>query len=471
MNQDKLWEALLRISEEAHTPASIEAYVATIHEILSGLIPARNFFVGLYEESLNKYFFPYFEDEYDRVETTFLEYYYDEALEVNMYDLSRTLSDHVRRTGNPIRFPNEELNKLTEKGEIKIFGTSPASLLGVPLKLAGKSIGVMVVQNYQQENAYSTKDEELMVFVSDHIARAIEGVRVEEQIRKQNKQLLRQTEAITDSIRYARRIQRAALPSPPYIDNILSEYFTFYRPRDIISGDFYWVREIEGYQVVIVSDCTGHGVPGALMSMLGVTLLNEQFRFFGIRSPGEILGHLRDKVKQILVQEGAGTGGRNSFGDQKDGMDMSIVIIDPLNGELRFAGANRPLYLVRKKGGKTDKALAPHLASEQEDHALFVLKGDRQPIGVHWEEKPFTSTRVNLQYGDTLYMFTDGYVDQYGGDRRKKFKNPKFQQLLLSVQGLSMEDQKRHLAETFDRWRGKHEQIDDVTVFSLRVTF
>ena len=177
-DNEKKWESLLRISEEAHTATNIEEFVATIHGILADLIMARNFFICLYEESSDKYFFPYFEDEYDNIETAGVSFDYDESLEVTLYDLSGTLTDYVRRTGCPVRFPNEEMNKLYESGEIKLFGSQSTSWLGVPLKLSGITVGVMVVQCYDIMDAYSVKDEELLVFVSDHIARAIERCQI-----------------------------------------------------------------------------------------------------------------------------------------------------------------------------------------------------------------------------------------------------------------------------------------------------
>lgn len=462
-SNDKKWEALLQISEEGHTAINMEEFVATIHGILADLVNARNFFIGLYDEKSNKYFFPYFEDETDSIETTGVSSAYDESLETTLYDLSGTLTDYVRRTGKPIRYPNETINNLYESGEITLFGSQSNSWLGVPLKLSGNTVGVMAVQSYDLQDAYSLRDEELLLFVSDHIARAIENVRTEEKIRKQHQLVLEQKQAITDSISYARRIQKAVLPSPPYIANILSDYFTIYIPKDIISGDFYWVREIGGKSVVIVADCTGHGVPGALMSMLGVTLLNEQFRTFGIRQPGVILGHLRTKVKEILAQEG-------SVNDQKDGMDMAIAIIDPEKKELQFAGANIPLLLIRKKGQEelTEDDTMPSL--ENDDYQLYRLKADKQPIGVHWEESDFTNQVIKLQDGDALYLLTDGIADQYGGKNRKKYKSRRLKKLLLSIQAESMEDQGKLIAATFENWRGNNEQIDDVSMvgFSIR---
>lgn len=467
---DKKWEALLKISEEAHSAISIEEFVATIHGILAELVDTRNFFIALYDEKSKKYFFPYFEDEYDSIETTGVKSAYDESTDTTLYDLSGTLTDYVRRSGKPVRFPHERVNRLYETGELTLFGSQSNSWLGVPLKLSGVTVGVMALQSYDQKDAYSGKDEELMVFVSDHIARAIENVRAEEQIRKQHQLVLEQKQAITDSISYARRIQKAVLPSPAYISNILSDFFTIYRPKDVIGGDFYWVREIKAYNVVIVADCTGHGVPGALMSMLGVTLLNEQFRTFGIREPGVILGHLRTKVKEILAQEG-------SVQDQKDGMDMAITIIDPEKKALKFAGANIPLLLVRKKDSQGDEDRRPEgsedldlaLSLENDDYELFRFKADKQPIGVHWEEEDFTTHEVKLLEGDSLYMFTDGFTDQYGGNSRKKFKSRRLKKLLLSAQGESMEKQGQIIIKAYDKWRADYEQIDDLCMIGLRI--
>ena len=462
---DLKWESLLRISEEAHTAANVEEFVGTIHLILKNLVDARNFFIGLYDEYCGKYFFPYFEDEFDDIEIAGVNACYDESLDVTLYDLSGTLTDYVRRTGNPVRFPNEKMNELYESGDITLFGSQSVSWLGVPLKLSGDTVGVMAIQCYDIADAYTLEDEELMIFISDHIARAIESVRAEERIRKQHQLVLQQAYAITDSINYARRIQRAVLPSPAYMDNILSDYFTIYKPKDIISGDFYWVREIEGYRVVIVADSSGHGVPGALMSMLGVTLLNEQFRTFGIRQPGEILGHLRSKVKEILTQEG-------SIKDQKEGIDMAIAIIDQEKKELHFAGANRPLFLFRKEEHFAVEEKIPFSSSvEIDDYEFFTIKGDKQPIGAHWEEIPFTNQLIKLQDQDSLYIFSDGIVDQYGGKKRKKFKTSNFKKLLQSVQPESMENQKKLIEEAFEEWRGSNEQIDDVCVIGLRVSF
>jgi hypothetical protein len=198
------------------------------------------------------------------------------------------------------------------------------------------------------------------------------------------------------------------------------------------------------------------------MSMLGVTLLNEQFRTSGVRTPAEILGNLRAKIKEILVQEG-------TVNDQKDGMDMAIVIINPEKSELRFAGANIPLFLVRMKEHYPDTESDLHLAMEVADYGLFKMKADRQPVGAYWEEEDFTNRTIKLKDRDSLYLFSDGFRDQFGGKNRKRLKANRLQKLILSIQEARMELQKRLLEDAFEKWRGSNEQIDDVCVVGIRI--
>lgn len=265
-----------------------------------------------------------------------------------------------------------------------------------------------------------------------------------DEIEAQRDLVFDQKKEITDSIGYAQRIQAAILPQAGYLDAFLPEYFVLYKPRDIVSGDFYWIKELSTSIVVVAADCTGHGVPGAFMSMLGITLLNELFVEGGTSNPGEMLGQLRAKVKAMLAQEG-------SIRDQKDGMDMAIAVISKTKKELEFAGAYNPLYLIR------------------EGKQLFELKGDKQPIGIHWEESDFSTQHIELKEKDTIYVFSDGFVDQYGGEEGKKFKAQKFKELLLSVQPEPMVKQKKLIDEAFEAWRGNREQIDDVCVIGIRI--
>ena len=283
-----------------------------------------------------------------------------------------------------------------------------------------------------------------------------------DEIEAQRDLLFVQKKEITDSIGYAQRIQAAILPHKAYMDQVIHDYFIIFKPRDVVSGDFYWIKEVDSSIVIVAADCTGHGVPGAFMSMLGITLLNELIVLGNIDQPGRILGQLRSKVKAMLVQEG-------NIRDQKDGMDMAIAVIDKEKMELQFAGAYNPLYLIRDREHLTGHEPGLKTTINGEESVLFELKGDKQPIGIHWEEKDFSTQMVTLKEKDTVYVFSDGYIDQYGGDQRKKFKSRKFKELLLSIQSGSMEMQKKRIEETFENWRGNIEQIDDVCVIGVRI--
>jgi serine phosphatase RsbU (regulator of sigma subunit)/Tfp pilus assembly protein PilF len=281
-------------------------------------------------------------------------------------------------------------------------------------------------------------------------------------IRKTNRKINAQKEQITDSIAYAQRIQSAILPSQELVDTLLPQNFVLFRPKDIVSGDFYWIKEVQDHIVIVGADCTGHGVPGAFMSMLGITMFNSLIGDRCFDAPGAILDRLRDRVKEMLAQQGNGD-------EQKDGMDIAIAVFSKNNRELHFSGAHNPLYIIRKKSVPVQNDLEPFASVENGEYRLFEIKGDKQPIGVHWEEKPFRTTSVYLKEQDSFYLFSDGFIDQFGGEDRKKFKSMNFKKLLLSVQGKEMELQKQTLEQTFDQWKGDFEQIDDVSVIGVRI--
>ena len=264
------------------------------------------------------------------------------------------------------------------------------------------------------------------------------------EIARQNEEISRQKEEITDSINYGERIQKATLPPKELLDTILPDYFILFKPRDIVSGDFYWVREKNGKILIAVVDCTGHGVPGAFMSFLGYSLLSEIGNNYQVTTASSILNRLRNNLKHAFHQT-------NTKEEAADGMDMGLCIIDPQNFTLQYAGAYNPLYLIRQ--GK-----------------LMELIGDKMPIGVHLhEEEPFSNKRIQMEAGDTLYMFTDGFTDQFGGPKEKKYKIVPFQELLLRIQDKSMADQRDILETELTEWMGDQEQVDDILVLGLRM--
>jgi serine phosphatase RsbU (regulator of sigma subunit)/Flp pilus assembly protein TadD len=263
-------------------------------------------------------------------------------------------------------------------------------------------------------------------------------------IEEQRDKINKQNQDITDSIHYARRIQTALLPPDNLLDKLLPEYFILYKPRDIVSGDYYWASEKNGKTVLVAADCTGHGVPGAFMSMLGISFLNEIIQRETELSCSNILNKLRDNVIASLRQTG-------KVGETKDGMDLTIIIIDKNTQTLQYSGAYNPLLLVRQG-------------------ELVQYKADKMPIGISDKaESTFTNQEIQLEKNDTLYMFSDGYVDQFGGPDNSKFKSKPFKELLLSIQSESMAEQQQILDHTIESWKGNTEQIDDILVVGIRI--
>ena len=264
---------------------------------------------------------------------------------------------------------------------------------------------------------------------------------------------------ITDSINYAKYIQSAILPQKELLDSYLKEYFIFFRPRDIVSGDFYWITSVEEETIIAAVDCTGHGVPGAFMSMLGAALLNEIVNKEYITHPGVILRRLRKEIIRSLHQKG-------EAGELKDGMDLSLCAIDFAAMKLQFAGANNPLYLARRReSNKIDTANI----MESGSHILYEIKGDRMPVSIHESMKEFTVHEIGLLKDDMLYLFSDGFADQFGGQEGKKLHYKTFKRILLEQAGEEMEKQKINLEKTFSEWMGDHKQVDDVLVIGIRI--
>lgn len=254
---------------------------------------------------------------------------------------------------------------------------------------------------------------------------------------------------ITDSILYAEKIQQAILTSTDYMDRILPEHFIFYQPKDILSGDFYWAygfKDADGkFDKVMFAavDCTGHGVPGALMSMIGNSLLNEIVVEMGTTEVDQVLNELRTQIIKAFGQTGA-------VGESRDGMDMTICLWDKKRNVLEFAGAKSPLYVIR--------------GSE-----LLEYKGDNQPISYYPKSRPFSKQVIELLPGDMLYTFSDGFIDQFGGVQEKKFLSANFRKLLLEISDLPPQQQKERIIEAFENWKGDLEQVDDVCVFGVKV--
>ncbi|HHJ09868.1 MAG TPA: hypothetical protein ENK25_03140 [Bacteroidetes bacterium] len=297
-----------------------------------------------------------------------------------------------------------------------------------------------------------------------------EKIRLEAIVRERTAEVVRQKEELTDSITYASRIQRAVLPSERLLNEQFPDHFILFKPRDIVSGDFYWMTKQNNMLLITAADCTGHGVPGAFMSLLGISFLNEIVNRSDVLQPNFILNKLRSEVMQSLKQKG-------EEGETKDGMDMALVSIDKKNRKLYFAGAYNPLFYVRKltsdEKEKFRKGDGPDFGKgsiHNEEYVLIQVPGDKMPIGISAkDEQTFTLHQIEYSKGDRIYLFSDGYIDQFGGPQGKKFMSRNFKKLLLSIQHNSLKEQGKLLDDNIMKWMNDYPQVDDIIVIGINL--
>jgi PAS domain S-box-containing protein len=286
-----------------------------------------------------------------------------------------------------------------------------------------------------------------------------ERLRLENEVQDQKAIIEQKNKDITDSITYAQRIQQAILPTPEDMQKVAGDHFVFYRPKDIVSGDFYWASETRTSEtpsrtlsIIAALDCTGHGVPGAFMSIVGHTILEQTLTMPQVNSPAAALDYLNHGVIKTLKQKAT-----DDF-SIKDGMDIALCAIDFSARTMEFSGANNPAYIIR-------------------NGELIAISGDKQPIGAYFQElRPFTNHKFELQQGDCVYIFTDGIPDQFGGPRGKKFKYRQLQEILMANSTLPMAEQREALRTAIDEWisypmpgGGLHEQTDDMLIIGIRI--
>ncbi|MBI5540810.1 MAG: tetratricopeptide repeat protein [Bacteroidia bacterium] len=264
----------------------------------------------------------------------------------------------------------------------------------------------------------------------------------------QKKQIENIYSELTDSIHYAEKIQKAVLPSPDFMGNLLKDYFILFKPKDIVSGDFYYVAKRNNIIIAAVADCTGHGVPGAFMSMLGVSFLNEIIAKENMKQADHVLNELRNHVVNSLQQKGI-------IGEQKDGMDISIIAYDTITHTLQYSGANSPLYIISSKTNE-----------------LKEIKPDKMPVSIYINMKSFTNHIIKLEQGDTIYLASDGYSDQFGGESGKKFYSKQLKQLLQTNCNKPLKEQGELLDKAIENWRNAknttYQQTDDITVMGIK---
>ncbi len=270
-------------------------------------------------------------------------------------------------------------------------------------------------------------------------------VELQNKLKNEQQKLKELYKSVTDSILYAKRIQEALLPGEEFFRQNFKDFFILYKPLNVVSGDFYWARKYNDCVIVALGDATGHGVPGAFLSLLGISLLNEIYRHEDVTKPSEMLEMLRKGIKSALSQKG-----HIDESENRDGIDIAIFVLNTKTYRLQYAGANRPMYVIR-------------------DGELIELKPDRQPASIYLVERPFTNHEIIVGPDDVIYLFSDGYTDQFGTEDPKKFSVYRFKELLGKIYSMPMEEQKRILEEIFEDWKGDFEQLDDVLVLGFRI--
>jgi len=344
-------------------------------------------------------------------------------------NLKLTLADLLKRTSE---IGSGELHK-----RVKVVGNNEFTTLA-------EQFNKMVENVESAHNELKNKNKEISAQRDENSTQRDEIELLMNLVIEHNNIIEIQKTNILDSIKYAQKIQEAVLPDKEYILQILPQSFIYYKPRNIVSGDFYWINEIDMDLVIVAADCTGHGVPGAIMSMLGASLLNEIILGEKIIQPNLILKELRDKIKYLLKQTG-------KEDEAKDGMDISICTINRLKMEMQYAGAMNPLILIRH-------------------NKVIEYEGDYMPVGVSiGETVNFTNHELTIEENDTYYMFSDGYADQFGGQKNRKFMLQNFLNLLLEISTQPMSKQLEILNNSFLEWKKDTKQIDDVLVIGFKV--
>ncbi|MEH0156274.1 SpoIIE family protein phosphatase [Limibacter armeniacum] len=416
------------IGQKITVALDMEVLIETVYHNINSLMDASAFGVGVFNEEMNRLDFIGFIENGKKLPNSFDHLTEDDKFSVLCFNRLQPIF---------INNMEEEYNHYID-GEIKAnIGEMTKSLIYLPLIIENKPIGVITVQSLS-ENAYSTIDLTILQTLASYVAIALSNTNSFRVIKEKNLQ-------ITDSIRYAETIQKAVLPSIEKMRETLHEFFVLWMPKDIVSGDFYWFNHIDDRIYLAVVDCTGHGVPGAFMSMIGTSSLNDIVNVNKVYSPAKILEQLHLTIRAKLKQYEA---------KNMDGMDISLCMLEPhddFDMKLTFAGAKQPLYYVK-------------------DGKFCEIKGDRKSIGGMQREnkREFTDHEVILSAGDSLYLLSDGYIDQNNPDR-KKIGSMRLKELLMSIRNQSMDNQRQAMLTMLEEHQKGAPQRDDITVMAVKV--
>jgi len=435
---------LSEISKTIVESLELESIIQSVYESLNGLVDATCFGIGIRDEETNSIYMPGFIE--NGTELHNLKYALDDPnrLASVCFNENREIliSDYYT-----------EYKDFIDSIEAPVKGKDTASIVYLPLNTTNKVVGVMTVQSFEKD-AYSDYHLSILRSLATTIATAIDNAMLyesmEDKVNERTAELVEQKEIIeeknkhiTDSIIYAKRIQDATLPSIGKVRSYLDDSFVFFKPKDIVSGDFYWVEEVGDTILFAVVDCTGHGVPGAFLSLIGHNSLNQIVNELGITKPSKILYEL-DKIVYKTLQNNL------EHTNIKDGMDMAICALNKKTKVLEFSGAYNPLYMIR-------------------NNVMMEIKGDKIAIGSGQTERQYKNEEIQMQSEDRIYLFSDGYADQFGGERGKKFKYSRFKDLLVTHHKQPMMRQHDILDMCIDEWQGDLEQLDDICVIGVAI--
>ncbi len=433
--QSRELETLVKIMHVINSEMGLDRTMEALLEEGTLLIPAAQKGVFMSFDANERCFRPVAYRGYQASEMEQIRLSWREATERFM-PAQRELIPNVYVVNKRNLAPNPQLDHLPQA----------ESTLTLAVNVKGALQGFLLFDNFESQAAFGEADSAKVQRLLEHAASAFYKARFLQQIQEQKTQLQDAYLKISDSINYARRILEAILPRDRDMRAAMPEHFVLFKPRDVVSGDFYWFSAQPGRVVLAAVDCTGHGIPGAFMSVLGNTLLNQVVNEKGISDPGKVLKELDGRVKRMLGQ-------LDSDSATLDGMDVGIWTLDTRTGLLQFGGANRSLLLFQ-------------------NGELSEVKGARRPVGglEHHSDAEFITHSCQLSVGDAIYLFTDGITDQFGGTPAKKFLTSRFKALVAQVAAQPMSDQREAIRRAHEKWRGRTAQMDDILVMGLRYT-
>ncbi|MCB0477663.1 MAG: GAF domain-containing protein [Crocinitomicaceae bacterium] len=426
---------------------NLDEVIMEVYEMMNQLMKADYFGLNIYDDEKGTLDCVYSIENNERQEP--IEFQMDDDTNLSVWSLKNNQDLFIENLDldAPKYIGDEKLAKV-------IRGGKPECCIFIPLIKNGEQLGVLTTQSFDK-GVYSPYEYNILKSISTYFLIALENARSYErmekiverrtlEVRKQKEIIEEKNKSITDSIKYAKRLQEAILPPQTAIERYEKTSFVLYKPKDIVSGDFYWMEEQDEKIIFAVVDCTGHGVPGAFMSIIGYNGLYQIVKENGITKPAEILNQLNHQVLNILRQT-------ESSDSVNDGMDIAICCLNKKTQILEFAGAFNPLYHIRE--GK-----------------LAVYKGDKYSVGSvkRKKDKDFTNHEIQLQSNDHIYIFSDGYADQFGGPEGKKYKYQDFRKLLIANCHLPMSEQREILDQTIEDWMGEEDQVDDICVIGVR---